>query len=77
MFRKDGSKMFKKLLGYCDCKDCKNKYDFAMSIEVIKKNGKKKNIKKRLCQSHFEELIKNSKINSITFQQRINFRQGE
>lgn len=69
--------MFRRLLGYCDCKDCKNKYDFAMSIEVVKKNGKKKNIKKRLCQSHFEELIKNSRISSITYQQTINLKQGE
>lgn len=62
---------FKNILGFCSCKGCKNRYSFDM--EATKSNGKK--IKHRLCSKHAMELMKYSKLRSVTLEQKIDFQE--
>lgn len=63
----------KSILGYCSCKGCKKKSVYDIDFDAIKRNGKKKHIKARICEEHIKELIRNSKINSVTYQQTVDF----
>ena len=63
----------KGIFGLCECKGCKNKYDFEMDITVSSSDGKKSKKIMKICGKHVAEVVKGGKIKNMTYEDTINF----
>lgn len=58
--------IIKNILGFCACKGCHKRQQFAIEVKA----GNKKKIFK-YCEKHAKELMKMGKIKSVTYEETI------
>lgn len=56
----------KGILGFCECKACKNRAEYDMDITVHSSNGLKKTKTVRICGKCAMEQLKNAELKSVT-----------
>ena len=63
----------KSIIGFCNAKGCKRKYDYEVEISANTKSGKRVKRKCRLCHDHALLLIHGGDSKSITYEHTVDF----
>lgn len=63
----------KGLLGFCECKGCRNRMEYEMDIITRGSDGTKKVKTARICGKHAIEQMKMGELKSVTVENTINF----
>ena len=63
----------KGLLGFCECKGCRNRMDYEMDIVAHFQNGKTVKKSVRICKQYAAEAAKGGELKSITVEDTIDF----
>lgn len=63
----------KGLLGFCECKGCRNRMDYEMDIVAHFQNEKTVKKSVRICKQHAAEAVKGGELKSITVEDTIDF----
>lgn len=61
----------KGLLGFCECKGCRNRMKFEMDTILHMPDGSKKTKTMRICGNHAIEIAKHSELKSVTVEHTI------
>lgn len=63
----------KSILGFCQCKGCRKRYDCEVELTFHVKGGGTRTQNLRLCIEHAKELCQGGEIKSLTYHETIDF----